>query len=458
MTLPLSVGNRFIVGLNEGWFKYEYDHDIGRNQFSAAKVHERSLEELSLPDETPWEPFITNNRNEVTNFFIQNQSPEKNVMVVRIWAFERFEGLQFDDDGFVIGIDEEHLASNMERVFDTALEHGMQVYLCINAWAIFDNKDDAKYNVIQQVWKRNLRLLLKDASAREKFITNALIPLIRIFENHAALFAVDLLNEPENILDNEREDLTVSEETKVNEKDLDDFIIACSRAIRAHFGSVKFSCGFMRDSGAKRFAKLAGRHLDFFDFHIYENDGKIPPYKSSDFAGKPCILGECGAHAKDHAAQYVSAKVVSAAKNMMSNAQNSGYAGCLLWRIEDYFDNDNSREPLRKALQDFADTKPLIVKEKGTGPGCFIATAAMGSELHPHVQFLREYRDTVILKSRYRRRFEDILEFYYRFSPPIARSMEKYKILKLLLRYTVVSPLVFSLMLLVKLFQQIRLS
>lgn len=73
---------------------------------------------------------------------------------------------------------------------------------------------------------------------------------------------------------------------------------------------------------------------------------------------------------------------------------------------------------------------------------CFIATAAYGSPIHPHVVLLRDYRDEVFLKSSHSKWFGRLLEEYYIFSPPIARAMTRNKWLKGWLRYTLVFPLV----------------
>jgi hypothetical protein len=53
----------------------------------------------------------------------------------------------------------------------------------------------------------------------------------------------------------------------------------------------------------------------------------------------------------------------------------------------------------------------------GGGGGCFIATAAYGSYLHPFVYILRTFRDTVLLASSFGSSF---VEWYYQVSPPIA--------------------------------------
>lgn len=76
--------------------------------------------------------------------------------------------------------------------------------------------------------------------------------------------------------------------------------------------------------------------------------------------------------------------------------------------------------------------------------GCFIATAAMGSNLHPYVQSLRAFRDDILLQSRHRQSFENLLNTYYKISPPIARLMIRHRFLKHVLRYTVVYPVVFG--------------
>lgn len=71
---------------------------------------------------------------------------------------------------------------------------------------------------------------------------------------------------------------------------------------------------------------------------------------------------------------------------------------------------------------------------------CFIATAAYGSRLDPHVQSLREFRDKILMRSWIGRKFVSI---YYEFSPPIARHIEQSEPLKKITRIALI-PVIFT--------------
>jgi hypothetical protein len=72
------------------------------------------------------------------------------------------------------------------------------------------------------------------------------------------------------------------------------------------------------------------------------------------------------------------------------------------------------------------------------GGGCFIATAAYGSMLEPHVVVLREFRDQFLLRYNIGRTF---VSFYYKYSPPIAHYIAKHDNIRMLVRWSL-SPLI----------------
>ncbi len=76
----------------------------------------------------------------------------------------------------------------------------------------------------------------------------------------------------------------------------------------------------------------------------------------------------------------------------------------------------------------------------GTSGGCFIATAAFGSDLDPHVQVLREFRDRHLLTNSAGRAF---VWLYYLASPPLAAVIAGHGSLRAIARL-LLRPVVFA--------------
>jgi hypothetical protein len=74
---------------------------------------------------------------------------------------------------------------------------------------------------------------------------------------------------------------------------------------------------------------------------------------------------------------------------------------------------------------------------------CPIAMVTIGSILVPHVNFLRMYRDEIVLKSVFRNHFEKLLAWYYQLTPYVVRKMDESTIYEKFVKYIFVYPFVF---------------
>ncbi len=77
------------------------------------------------------------------------------------------------------------------------------------------------------------------------------------------------------------------------------------------------------------------------------------------------------------------------------------------------------------------DVAPPVSGGDGGGGGCFIATAAYGSLMAPHVKILRDFRDRFLLHNSVGKGFTHL---YYTYSPPMADFIAKHDNLRSVVR------------------------
>ncbi|MDD3270265.1 MAG: hypothetical protein PHX14_13185, partial [Syntrophomonadaceae bacterium] len=81
---------------------------------------------------------------------------------------------------------------------------------------------------------------------------------------------------------------------------------------------------------------------------------------------------------------------------------------------------------------------PVLSSAVQVQEGCFIATAAYGSYLDPHVMALRQFRDHVLLSRVWGRKF---VSWYYQNSPPVATYIARHTEAKIFSRL-ILTPLI----------------
>jgi hypothetical protein len=106
--------------------------------------------------------------------------------------------------------------------------------------------------------------------------------------------------------------------------------------------------------------------------------------------------------------------------------------------------NDN---PITITMDSHKSIKASFGAEWGDGgdeskkSGCFIATAAYGSPLHPFVEILRNFRDTYLMPSELGRA---LVRLYYKYSPVVADIIAKHKALKVAVRISLLPIIAIS--------------
>lgn len=337
------MSQEFTVGINLAWLDREYDHDFGENH-----TRENDLgKKLPVAYETKKADFEE---------YIKGIS-ELGVNVVRLWLFERFEGLTFGAQGTVGG----HTSDIMYNLIDAckiAKKYNVKFYFCLmDTWGLSgDDVSEFRDHYISMI-----NGLITTQEKRNTFLKVA-SELLNIKEIKELVWAVDVLNEPEGI-----EHGVISDyrgiPTNVLWSQIVEYIKDACSQIKQKTGH-RVSCGFQKSQNLQRFKEQIEPYVDFFDFHEYNDAGDLPQYSNLGLA-KPCIIGECGQD-KKQVDDNLQKNVV---KSFLSNAKRLGYSGCMPWRYghKNYTDeydrwnfminSDGTRKAAAEEIKQFLDSQ-----------------------------------------------------------------------------------------------------
>jgi len=107
-------------------------------------------------------------------------------------------------------------------------------------------------------------------------------------------------------------------------------------------------------------------------------------------------------------------------------------------------DASGTSNPITITMDSDKSIKANFVKEEAPAEkkgGCFIATAAYDSPLHPYVETLRDFRDKYLMPSKLGRK---LVKSYYKYSPFVANFIAKHKVLKIAVRFTLLPIIAVS--------------
>ena len=258
MCVPMSASaaharerRPFLRGINTAWLGGAFDHDFGVNPrhpdwgcwFDLGKVRQ-ALDDVA----------------------------GMNFEAVRVWAFEGCEGLRLDARGHAEGLD-----PTFERNFRAFLNEcgtrQLRAYVCLTS-----------------SWPADRPSPVTDRRARAAYLNEAVRPFAASLEDHDAVFAVDVFNEVESeVLD---EKVVPSHRTDV--AGARSFVKACAAVVRRAAPRLLVSAG----SGWRGFDSLAeglygGLGLDFWDAHAYLPPAQYPP--AADLTRRvPVVIGDFG--------------------------------------------------------------------------------------------------------------------------------------------------------------------
>jgi len=105
------------------------------------------------------------------------------------------------------------------------------------------------------------------------------------------------------------------------------------------------------------------------------------------------------------------------------------------------FGYNRERMLLRKS-QDNMTINSHYRKDETPPCPCAIVTAVSGSALFSHVEFLRVFRDEIVLKSVFRNHFERLLARYYRLTPHVVKKMKEFSLFRKFVKYGLAYPFI----------------
>jgi Cellulase (glycosyl hydrolase family 5) len=288
---------QYVHGVNIAWMFGRYSTDLGIN---------------------PMHPEWGNGYNSAVAGAWLNDIDQMKVNVVRLWLFEALEGLEFDANGYVTGMQPQFLL-NLDDMIAKANNLGLAYELVMITHAV--DLEFGKTLPSGAVVKN----FIVDTTARQRFLMNVVRPLALRYKDNMAVFAYDIMNES---------DLGVMRGVCTRPQ-LRVFAKQVATQIHTFDPNVQVTCScafYKYNTQAEHNSWYNGLGLDFYESHNYAT---VPNLKVVPaWLDKPLLLGEYGPSLPppDYTGQtWTEADQNASANSHISQAKNRGWAGTLAW-------------------------------------------------------------------------------------------------------------------------------
>jgi len=306
----------YLHGINVPWFNGQYGHDVGNNAITHYGV---------------WY-----NSTLVSKYFRDVADLGFNVM--RIWILEGLEGLIFDSNHMITGLDPLFL-SHLDNLVQLAGDNNLLIYMMMVDTGITSNNP-----------------IITNAQAQQNYLNNALAPIIKRYAGNKAIFGIDIFNEIESQIAGNTGNWGTTGCTWDQARS---FMAACVKTIKNADSERLVSCSSgWHDNQNVKSGLFTGLGFDFYDFHSYSTTGDLQK-ASAVRTDLPVIVGECGGVYNNNQRNDTEETRVNVA--FMTNNIQNGYAGGLVWSYGEpsntdpfsFINADYSHRAVAPAMQAF---------------------------------------------------------------------------------------------------------
>ncbi|KZP03533.1 glycoside hydrolase family 5 protein [Athelia psychrophila] len=233
---------------------------------------------------------------------------------VRIWLFEAGQGLTIDGNKYVTGLKSD-FETNFNDVLSHAAANGVKVYPTF-------------FNFAPNTADFPIANFFTDSNAQTALLNNLIKPFIKTYGSNSNIAAFQLYNELNGIANP-----YFGSGYVINQAVAKTWVTSTTAAIKSVNSAAKVSVSQIYINDAYHAVGVSnvdyvGTGVDFYDIHIYSDNGAEIPAASAFKLDKPVYLGEFGestGEGDSHQNDVI--------YNFFVAAKAGGWAGALYWNL-----------------------------------------------------------------------------------------------------------------------------